>query len=849
MRRDNSALLEELAASIADGRPVDWDQGESRLTDGERRLLRHLHLIDTLAEVYRSMPAASDDGSEPDVFSDPQPAGPKWGRLILLDRIGQGTSGDVFRAWDVDLQREVALKLLRVDGVTGDAAANARMLQEARRIARVRHPHVVQVYGAERHEERVGVWMELVRGQSLDEIVRAEGPMTADAASRIGADLCGAVGAVHAANLLHRDIKAQNVIRDDTGRIVLMDFGAGEEIGAVKARVAGTPLYIAPEVLTGGSASVASDVYSLGVLLFYLVTRAFPVQAASLEALTDAHRSGARKPLRQTHPEVPAAFARIVDRALADDPSARYQTSAAMEKALRDFTAAPSESLVRRPRVWVAAAAMAATVVALLAPLASSRTAPPRAAQDPTLVAVLPLTFVSGQGEAPYLADALTDELITTLGQVKALRVTSHTSVRRFRGTNESIQAIAAQLGVGSVLEGSIAVQPSVATPAAQQVRVNLRLIRAGTDLEMWSESFERPLADVLAMERDIARAVAHSVRATVTAEESARLERQAPASAPAQRAYLEGVSYLAQNRHGAEVRPALDALQRSIALDPSFAAPNAAAARAYVLLGFDGEIPQREAYAAAKAAAQQALALDPNLADAHVALGDVSFYYEWDWAVAEAEYVRAISLDGSDVYARRQYAHMLAAAGRTDEARRQADQAVSIDPLTPDVTLTAGLMAYYQRRYDEAREILHRVTLMDPRFAGAYRTLARIEEARGNITDAIDLTDRSLRLTDTPAWRSQGIRLRALAGHPALARRSLAQLYSRLAVEGRTLDGPHEAYVRLALGERDAAIDLLSAAVDARDPAVLWMAVDPRLDPIRTDPRFQSLVARLGHP
>lgn len=846
MKQDSARAIEHLAASIADGTTVDWGAAESSISPGEQRLLRHLHLIGTLAEVYRSLPV--DPASpEDDPLADPHPAGPRWGRLILLDRIGQGTSADVFRAWDVDLQREVALKLLRLDGVTADAAANTRMLQEARRIARVRHPHVVHVYGAERHEERIGLWMELVRGRSLDDIVRDDGPLAADAAARIGADLAGAVAAVHAAGLLHRDVKAQNVIQDESGRIVLMDFGAGEEIGA-RPRVAGTPLYIAPEVLAGGPASAASDVYSLGVLLFYLTTGRFPVQAASLEELQRAHRAGGRRPLRQVNPKLPATFAGIVDRALSADPAARFATAAAMEAELRRVASGGTVTDDRpaRWRGWAVGAATAAAVIALLATIASVRPFSPRPNPEPTSIAVLPLAFAADQSDAALLADGLTDELITTLGQVQALRVTAHTSVRRFRGSTEPVSAIAAQLGVASVLEGSIAVDRGGADP---RVRVNLRLIKAGTDAQIWSDRFERGLGDLLALEREIARAVTGSISARLTDGEAARFARASATSPPAQRAYLQGIAYLSQNRHGAEVRPALEALQQAIAIDPSFAPAHAAAARTYVLLGFDREIPQSEAYAAAKAAAQRALALDPDLAEARIALADVSFYYEWDFAGAEAEYQRAIRLAPSGAYARTQYARLLAALGRTDEARQHADGAVAVDPLTAEVTLTQGLMAYYQRRYDEAADILHATSRMDPRFPGAYFTLGRIEEARGRLANAMDFTDRAIRLSETPAWRAQALRLRALAGQTAAARSALARLQDRLAADGRTLADPHEAYVRLALGERDAALDLLTAAVDARDPAVLWIGVDPRLDSIRGDPRFRQLIARLGRP
>ena len=363
MRPEAARAFERLAASIADGASVDWETNDVQLSDVEQRLVRHLRLIDSLATVYRTLPPEAEDVPDPGSPADANPAGPHWGRLILLDRVGQGASGDVFRAWEVDLQREVALKLLRDDGSTSDAAANARLLQEARRLARVRHPHVVHVYGAERHEGRIGLWMELVRGRSLDAIIREDGAMPEATASAVGADLCGAVAAVHAAGLLHRDIKAQNVIRDQSDRSVLMDFGTGEEFGALAPRLAGTPLYLAPEILNGGHASPASDIYSLGVLLFHLVTGGFPVQAESVEGLAAAHRSGHRRSLRNVNAAVSVPFAEVVDRALAAEPSARYPTAAAMEQALRAGMSGAGTAAADRPgrwRVWVPAIVMVA---------------------------------------------------------------------------------------------------------------------------------------------------------------------------------------------------------------------------------------------------------------------------------------------------------------------------------------------------------------------------------------------------------------------------------------------------------------------------------------------------------
>ncbi|HEY2433388.1 MAG TPA: protein kinase [Vicinamibacterales bacterium] len=847
MSTSDASRLLDLAASIADGASVDWSEPAGPLSARERRVFDHLRVIDSLAELYRSLPA-QDDEPAGDPYASPEPAGPHWGRLILLDRIGQGTSGDVFRAWDVELQREVALKLLHVDGVS-DAAANARLLGEARRLARVRHPNVVHVYGAERHEERIGLWMELVRGRTLDDVVRGEGPMAMTEALAIGADLAGAVAAVHAAGLLHRDVKAQNVIREDSGRVVLMDFGTGEEIASARPALAGTPLYLAPEILGGAEASPASDVYSLGVLLFYLVSGRYPVHADTVEALTAAHRAGRRTLLAAAVPASPRTFARIVDRALSPDPQQRYATAAELEQALRGCLRQPAQPLAGG--AWRSRTMAAVTAVAVIALTATvwrpwARPVPPAAA---TSIAVLPLTYVSGAADAPSFADGLTDQLVTTLGQISALRVTALTSVLRFRQTNRPIAAVASELGVGSVLEGSVAVQGSGSGAADPRVRVNLRLIRAGTDVELWSDSFERPLSDILALQADIARAVARSVQARLSQAEEAHLAKPAQVSAPAQRAYLEGISYLRQNRHGTELLPAKEAFERAIALDPTFAPPHAALARTYVSLGDSATIAQADAYAAAVPEARRALALDPSRSDAYTTLADLSFRYEWDWSGAEAGYKQAIALDASDPYARTQYARLLAALGRVDEARREAETAVAIDPLTADVKLTAGLMAFYQRRYPEAEEILRQVLRMDPRSPGAYVVMGRIQEAQKRYADALSLIERGTRLTDIPPWRADVLRVRALAGDQPGAREGLARLKQELAGSHQVLEPEYEAYVRLALGDRDAALELLSSAVDARNPNVLWMAVDPRLDSLRDDPRFRNLIARLGRP
>ncbi len=378
MRADDRALA-DAAAKVADGAPVDWVSAESRADDTNRRLVRHLRLVESIASLHRSISPNDEDDvllqrpTGTDRVGDAGAAGPHWGRLSILDRIGHGTSCDVYRAWDIELHREVALKLLHDDG--DHVEAHTRLLEEARRLARVRHAHVVQVYGAEQHDGRVGLWMELVRGESLEQTVQSRGAFGAREAALIGLDLCAAIAAVHGAGLLHRDIKAQNVMRESGGRLVLMDFGTGEELAGTN-RLIGTPLYLAPEIFRGQRASIQSDLYSLGVLLYYLVAAKFPVNAGSMEQLARAHANRQRTPLRDLRPDLPEAFIATVERSLDSDPTRRYQSIGQFESALRESLDVPTARLagaapvaVPRRRFGLAFAAAAAVLVALIAGL------------------------------------------------------------------------------------------------------------------------------------------------------------------------------------------------------------------------------------------------------------------------------------------------------------------------------------------------------------------------------------------------------------------------------------------------------------------------------------------------
>ena len=369
MTENNPDLISSVAASISDGVLIEWEQVAQQVAGDDDAVLAELQLLERIARFHQdghedpaaTAPAAGDAPSA----SDPR----TWAHFLILGRIGSGSYGDVYRVHDTKLQCDVALKLMRRDG---DSATNvSRVLKEARHLARVRHANVVTVYGADQIDGRVGLWMELVRGTNLEQQLQRQGLFGAREASLVGLDLCRAVAAVHRAGLLHGDIKAHNVMREEGGRTVLMDFGAGKDLDQDVLPMlvrgsrdfAGTPLYLAPEVFAGSRRTKVADVYSLGVLLFHLVTNRYPVEGETRAAIEEGHRQGTRTHLRDTRPDLPDEFISVVERALDPDPRQRFMSAGAFEHALARFLGAPFENPSPWPRpalsLWLAAAIVA----------------------------------------------------------------------------------------------------------------------------------------------------------------------------------------------------------------------------------------------------------------------------------------------------------------------------------------------------------------------------------------------------------------------------------------------------------------------------------------------------------
>jgi eukaryotic-like serine/threonine-protein kinase len=848
-----SAILHRLAESVADGRTVDWAAAEVQAAD--EALIRQLRVLASVAVLHRSLPLDSRDWPRRSIVrrSSAAPAIGNWAHLALLERLGSGSFGDVYRAWDPYLEREVALKLLRADTSPEDLETS-RIVQEGRLLARVRHSNVITVYGAAEHEGRVGLWMELVEGVTLEQMLQKHGPLSARETALLGIDLCRALAAIHAAGIIHRDVKAQNVMRENGGRIVLMDFGAGREIEDPASRYGrpsdftGTPLYLAPEILTGAQASLRSDLYSLGVLLYHLTTANFPVRAQSFGELQDAHAQGMAVRLRDTRADLPTAFVRVVDRAIAPDPQRRHGSAGAFEadlvSALED---APTETVDATPAGNTASrwfsrnpAATAAAVIAMLAlGVALWSTAGKlwfKATPGPIRsVAVLPLVNLSGDLAQEYFADGMTDELIATLSRLDGLNVISRTSVVRFKGSGTPLPEIARTLDVDAVLEGSVVVLSAAmgqSTPK-KRVRVNARLILASTDAQLWNKTFETEAEDVLTLQADIAKAVTDEVGLRFASGRAPRVTRLQ--NFDAFDLYLRGRSYWNLRTE--------EALKRSIqyfqeAVERGYLPAYTGLADAYNMLGVYGIISRADAASFALIAAEKALEYDESLGKAYASLGQVHMAQR-QWDAADASFKRAIELEPGYPSSHQWYGDYLAQRGRLDEALVEMNVALTLDPLSTVINTHLGTILMLARRYDEAIRQFERALRLDPGFGRARVNLAESYMEKREYDRALpELTAAAATLGNDVVVRADLGYLFAKTGRREEALKIADELASRYQDRDNAAAGAL-VFVYTGLGENDQAFAWLDRAVAVDDPWMAYLKVEPRLDGLRRDPRF----------
>jgi serine/threonine-protein kinase len=837
--------LRQLIESVADGMPLDWEAlSAAAANDRARQRLQSLRLVAEVAAVHQSQTA--DPAEEPPLLESQIIDSPgRWGHLLLIERIGEGSFGEVYRAHDPWLDREVALKLLR-PRVVNDAPG-AGILREAQALARVRHPNVVQVHGAAVHQERLGLWMELLRGETLEKMLASRGKFSPDEAALAGAEICRALSAVHAAGLVHCDIKATNVMREDGGRLVLMDFGAGQRsdlaaTGPLEA--VGTPLYVAPEVLIGQSATPRSDIYSLGVLLYRLLTGEYPVSAASVDELREVHRR--RGPLRLTdaRPDVPEALADVVERALSTHPDRRFATAAEMQSALSHIVhtgnraVPPVRRLPWRPAALVLAVALLAAATAFMFWRGRSD-APPVVAGQISTLAVLPFQNLSMDPGDAYLASAVPMELSARLGQIGALRVVPWTFMRRYQGTGpHSFEDVASRTGAEAIVEGVVQRVPGTdpATPGPVQVRV--QIFSAGTGALLFAGSFERSLGDFFVMQADIAREIAKRLHVVLAAREQSLVSRSRQVPPQAMEDYLAARRLIEIDMN---LPPAIALLQRAIARSSGFAEAHVDLAACYAFeSAYFGTVPSGVALKRALESSNTAIELDRGLPQAWAVRAFARFALEGNWKEAESDLKQALALDPANVDVLMWYSNYLTDRGLHGEAIKTGGTAVDRAPLSAVANRQLAWAYYMARQFEDATRQARRTLEIEPGYAPARTVLGRALIFQGQFDEGVKELE--------AAGREYEVLLAvgyARAGRRADAERLLESVQSP--AYGRPVPAYDIGLIYAALGDQARAVEWLETAYARRDASITQMVVDPLVDSLRAHPRFRTLMERVN--
>ena len=772
----------------------------------------------------------------------------------ILEKIGAGGMGVVYRAHDERLDRDVALKVLPT-GLLSDDAARRRFRREALALSKLSHPNIATVHDFDTQEGVDFLVMEYISGQTLAGKL-AGGPILEKEVATLGAQIASALEGAHEQGVVHRDLKPGNILVTPRGHAKVLDFGlamllrpAGEPLRTETLSQAhaavGTLPYMAPEQLVGEKVDARSDIYAAGVVLFEMATRQRPFPQESAPRLIDAIQHEAPPTPSAINGRISPALDHIILKALDKDPRRRYQSARDLLVDLERLGDPAPLRVASRPRTravyWTLAAAGALlTLVAVIIGLnvggMRDRLLGRAASKRIESLAVLPLANLSGDPEQEYFADGMTEELITDLAKIGALRVISRTSAMHFKGTDKPVPEIARALNVDAVVEGSV-------LRSKDRVRITAQLVEGTSDRHLWAESYERDLKDVLALQSEVARAIASQIEVTLSPAAEAGLARGArPVSPEAHEAYLKG-RYHWNRRMPADLKKSIEYFQQAIEREPDYGLARAALSLAYVTFATWWVEPPTRAFPRARAAALKALEVDEDLTDAHTALADTKCLYEWDWSGAEREFRRAIELNPNDPTAHEDYGFCLALMGRNEEGIAEMKRARDLDPLSLSINAHLGEVYRLARQYDAAIDQFRKAQDLNPSFPQPHAWMAMTYAHMGRLKEGLAEGEAAQRFWGQPLPMNGYVL--ALSGRRAEALDILASVRN-----GRTFFPPFfEAMVYAGLGDDDRMFEALERAFVEREDGVSRLKVDPTFDRWRSDPRFKSLLRRMNFP
>ena len=768
------------------------------------------------------------------------------GRYRVLEKIGAGGMGVVYRARDERLERDVAIKVLPA-GALGDESARRRFCKEALALCKLNHPNIETVYELDSQGDTDFLVLEYVAGPTVAQKL-AGGAIPEKEVATLGAQVAAALEEAHEHGVVHRDLKPGNIMVTPKGQAKVLDFGLAKllkpqgetaaDLSTQTKAIAGTLPYMAPEQLRGEKVDARTDIFSLGVTLYEMATGRRPFHGDTVSRLSAAIEGEAPVLPRLVNPSVSAELERIILKCLEKDPENRYQSAKELGVDLR-HSVAPSMAVAAVPArpfrtAWLmvpVAIALGAAVVGLLNPgyirlPMTSRALPGRIER----LAVLPLENFSHDPQQDYFADGMTDELTTALARTGALQVISRTSVTQYKGTRKMLSEIARELNADALIEGSV-------LRSGDRVRITAQLIHGPTDRHLWAESYEREVRDVLALQSEVAQAIARQVQVTLKPEVRSRLESARRVNPEAYETYLKGSSTCDG-----------DLLAKAIQLDPDFGPAHAAVADCTYIPWLYGSVPPKEGYSKMKDAAARALEKDEGLARAHGSLALVRLHYEWDLAGSEREFRRALELNPNDADIHHMYAHYLLTTGRSEESVAETQRAVDLDPVDEDLVDCLGWHSLFARQYDKAIDYELRAIGMQPNDDWAHLTLGWAYEQKKMYPEAIAEFRRGMELSGGAPYAlaalAHGL---GISGKKHQAQELLAKLNEQ--AKQQYLSPYYLAAAHLGMGDKERALGSLQKAFEERTPYLVHVGWDPRFDTLHPDPRFRDLMRRIGLP
>lgn len=783
------------------------------------------------------------------------------GRYQILEELGRGGMGRVYKAYDTDIKEHVALKLLNPE-IAADEGIIERFRNELKFARRISHRHVCRMFDLGKSEETAYISMEFVSGEDLKTLLKRVGQLPVKRTVDIAEQVAEGLAEAHRLGVVHRDLKPQNVMIDRDGNARIMDFGIARSVkgrGITDAGVIiGTPDYMSPEQFEGQEADQRSDIYSFGAVLYEMVIGEPPFEGETPLVVAAKHKTEQPRDPHEINPQIPEALSRLILRCLEKEPERRFSSAdeiltdlKTIAKMLPGTRRTVTEKLAKRPRrrsglLWIAGTTAGAVIIAAFAYIFFGRASKPevvrpsQAAAVPykSSIAVLPFQDLSPQRDQEAFSTGITDDLITKLASVGQLKVISRTSVMRFKSTDMDIREIGRELGVETILEGSIQREKD-------NIRVNVKLSKAQDGSNIWAESYDRKVESIFTIQDEISKAVVNALRIELVAGQDYMLVKRYTQDPDAYNLYLEG--RLNWNRRTEEgLNKSIELYQMAIAKDPNFALAYAGIADAFLLLARTDILAPRVAYPKAKEAVERALEIDDALAEGYAALAFVKYNYDWDWMGAEIDFNWAIGLNPNYATAYQYYGSLLASLGRFEEALAKLEKAKELDPSSVPIRASTASLYIYSRQPDLAVKQSREIIKMVPDSHWGPIFLGEAELERKSFKKAIKELEKGNRLAGAGGLYLPLIAYaQAASGNRAEAQRILEELIKRS--EKTYIPAYSLAYILAAMGDKDRAFEYLEKAYEEKSTGMILLKFDPWLDPLRDDPRFNALLERMN--